>query len=142
VALPIALPASLDGGSGQRFSVGSRTLVAGECFDSYRRFAAERMRIFHQRADGMPGPWTDDPVLSRHKFTNVYRAADRISQYLIPEVIYAGCKTRANATNDHQEGARAMPSTATQAQRARSFIKLPLLPCYCLKPSGHTCPVR
>ena len=53
------------------------TLVAGECFDSYWRFAAERMRIFHQRAAGMPWPWTDDPVLSRHKFTNVYRADER-----------------------------------------------------------------
>jgi alpha-glutamyl/putrescinyl thymine pyrophosphorylase clade 1 len=38
----------------------------------------------------MPGPWTDDPVLSRHKFTNVYRAADRVSQYLIRDVVYAG----------------------------------------------------
>jgi hypothetical protein len=74
LVLPIALPASPspDGGSGQRFRFGSRTLVTGECFDSYWRFAAERMRIFHQRAAGMPGPWTDDPVLSRHKFTNVY----------------------------------------------------------------------
>jgi hypothetical protein len=92
LVLPIALPASPspDGGSGQRFRVGSRTLVTGECFDSYWRFAAERMRIFHQRAAGMPGPWTDDPVLSRHKFTNVYRAADRVSQYLIRDVVYAG----------------------------------------------------
>jgi hypothetical protein len=90
LALPIALPASPVGVSGQRFRVGSRTLVAGECFDSYWRFAAERMRIFHQRAAGMPGPWTDDPVLARHKFTNVYRAADRVSQYLIRDVIYTG----------------------------------------------------
>jgi len=94
LVLPIILPASPapDHGSRQRFRVGSRTLVAGECFDSYWRFAAERMRIFHQRAAGMPGPWTDDPVLSRHKFTNVYRAADRVSQYLIREVIYAGAQ--------------------------------------------------
>jgi hypothetical protein len=90
LALPIDLPASPGSGSGQRFRVGSRTLVTGECFDSYWRFAAERMRIFHQRAAGMPGPWTDDPVLSRHKFTNVYRAADRVSQYLIRDVVYAG----------------------------------------------------
>ena len=92
LVLPIALPASPspDGGSSQRFRVGSRTLVAGECFNSYWRFAAERMRIFHQRAAGMRGPWTDDPVLSRHKFTNVYRAADRVSQYLIRDVVYAG----------------------------------------------------
>jgi len=90
LALPIAFPASHVGVSGQRFRVSSRTLVTGECFDSYLRFAAERMRVFHRRAAGMPGPWTDDPVLARHKFTNVYRAADRVSQYLIRDVTYTG----------------------------------------------------
>jgi hypothetical protein len=73
-----------------RFRAGGSTLVASECFDWYWRFAAERMRIFHRRAAGLPGPWTDDPVLARYKFTNVYRAADRVSQYLIGDVIYAG----------------------------------------------------
>jgi hypothetical protein len=29
-------------------------------------------------------------VLSRHKFTNVYRAADRVSQHLIRDVVYSG----------------------------------------------------
>jgi len=86
---PVQTPISANGRR-QRFRVGGRTMVAGECFDSYWRFAAERMRIFHQRAAGMPGPWTQDPVLSRHKFTNVYRATDRVSQYLISDVIYAG----------------------------------------------------
>ena len=33
-------------------------------------------------------PWTDDRILSRHKFTNAYRASDRVSQYLIQHVIY------------------------------------------------------
>lgn len=72
------------------FRVGSRALRVSECFDVYWRFAAERQRVFHQRAAGAPPPWTGDPVLSRHKFTNVYRAADRVSQYLIRNVIYAG----------------------------------------------------
>jgi hypothetical protein len=35
-------------------------------------------------------PLTADPILLRHKFTNAYRAADRVSQYLIREVIYKG----------------------------------------------------
>jgi hypothetical protein len=37
-----------------------------------------------------PPPWTDDPVLAKHRFTNVYRAADRVSQYLIRHVQYSG----------------------------------------------------
>jgi 5-hmdU DNA kinase-like protein len=35
-------------------------------------------------------PWTNDPILDTFKFTNVYRASDRVSQYLIQNVIYAG----------------------------------------------------
>jgi hypothetical protein len=59
-------------------------------FDSYWKFAAERQAVFHARAQGKRGPWTNDPVLQEYKFTNAYRAADRVSQYLIRNVIYAG----------------------------------------------------
>jgi NTP pyrophosphatase (non-canonical NTP hydrolase) len=57
-------------------------------YDTYWRFAAERQRIFFQRMQRLPPPWTDDPVLGAHKFTNAYRASDRVSQYLIRRVIY------------------------------------------------------
>jgi hypothetical protein len=55
--------------------------------DVYWRFAAERQRIFHARAAGSPPPWTDDPILTSFRFTNAYRAADRVSQYLINVVL-------------------------------------------------------
>jgi hypothetical protein len=80
----------VDQGEPRRYQVGSRVLVTSECFDTYWRFAAERQRVFHARAVGASPPWTRDPVISRHKFTNVYRAADRVSQALIRDVIYAG----------------------------------------------------
>ncbi|QAY80155.1 nucleotide kinase domain-containing protein [Sphingosinicella sp. BN140058] len=57
--------------------------------DSYWRFAAERHAMYLRRLEDPIGPWTDDPVLRAHRFTNTYRAADRVSQYLIREVIYA-----------------------------------------------------
>jgi hypothetical protein len=57
-------------------------------YDTYWRFAAERHAIFLRRARGEPAPWTDDPILRRYKFCNTFRAADRVSQYLIREVIY------------------------------------------------------
>ncbi len=60
-----------------------------EVFDSYWRFAAERQAIFFRRLAGKPAPWTVDPILARHRFTNAYRAADRVSQYLIRDVIYS-----------------------------------------------------
>lgn len=57
-------------------------------FDSYWRFAAERQAVYMKRLAGEPAPWTDDPVLHQYRFTNCYRAADRVSQYLIRHVIY------------------------------------------------------
>jgi thymidylate kinase len=59
-------------------------------FNTYWRFAAERQAIFFRRFHGFSGPWTDDPILNRYKFTNAYRASDRVSQYLIRNVIYSG----------------------------------------------------
>lgn len=59
-----------------------------EVFDTYWRFAAERQAIFHRRAEGQDGPWTRDPILRHYKFCNTFRASDRVSQYLIREVIY------------------------------------------------------
>jgi len=59
-------------------------------FDTYWRFAAERQEIFLRRAAGKSLPWTDDPILCEYRFTNVYRASDRVSQYLIRNVIYKG----------------------------------------------------
>lgn len=58
-------------------------------YDTYWKFAAERQAIFHARVAGQSGPWTQDSVLRDFKFTNAYRAADRVSQYLIRHVIYA-----------------------------------------------------
>jgi hypothetical protein len=57
-------------------------------YDTYWRFAVERQNVFFRRLANQPGPWTTDPVISVHKFTNAYRAADRVSQYLIRHVIY------------------------------------------------------
>lgn len=61
-------------------------MVPTKVFDSYWRFAAERQAILNRRLSGELGPWTTDPVLAAHRFTNAYRFADRVSQYLIREV--------------------------------------------------------
>ncbi|QGN55913.1 nucleotide kinase domain-containing protein [Novosphingobium sp. Gsoil 351] len=66
-------------------------------YDTYWRFAAERQAVYLRRLDGQPGPWTDDPVLRRHRFTNCYRAADRVSQFLISEVQYGPHRSPAPA---------------------------------------------
>lgn len=57
-------------------------------YDTYWRFAAERQEVFFRRLEGKPRPWTADPIITQYKFTNAYRASDRVSQYLIRNVIY------------------------------------------------------
>lgn len=59
-------------------------------YNTYWKFAAKRQEIFLRRFYESPLPWTDDLILSQYKFTNVYRATDRVSQYLIRNVIYDG----------------------------------------------------
>lgn len=59
-------------------------------YETYWRFATERQAIFYRRIEKNPFPWTTDPILKRYKFTNAYRASDRVSQYLIKNVIYEG----------------------------------------------------
>ena len=57
-------------------------------YELYWKFAYERQKAFEARVAGQPGPWTNDPIIARYKFCNVYRAADRVSQYMIRDVCY------------------------------------------------------
>lgn len=69
--------------------IAGRTLETTKVFNTYWCFAAARQSLYLRRLEGDPAPWTDDPILRDHRFTNAYRAADRVSQFLIREVIYA-----------------------------------------------------
>lgn len=55
---------------------------------AYWHVACERQRIFEARLAGQSPPWTADEILDRYRFTNPWRASDRVSQFLIREVIY------------------------------------------------------
>lgn len=59
-----------------------------EVYRTYWWFASERQRIFDKRARREEPPWTDNTILSTYKFCNTFRASDRVSQFLIREVIY------------------------------------------------------
>lgn len=61
-----------------------------EAFDTYWKFAALRQEVFFSRYERHPAPWSADPIVNEYKFTNAYRASDRVSQYLIKNVIYKG----------------------------------------------------
>lgn len=70
--------------------VAGRELQPTPLFDVYWRFASARQAVYESRLAGRGQPWTNDPVLSQYRFTNCYRAADRVSQALIADVIYQG----------------------------------------------------
>jgi hypothetical protein len=59
-------------------------------YDTYWKFIVERQNIFFERINNSKYPWSSDSILSNHKFTNVYRVTDRVSQHLIKDVIYKG----------------------------------------------------
>lgn len=67
--------------------------VTTDVYDTYWRFAHERLEMYFRRLEGSPAPWTADPILRSHRFTNAYRAADRVSQFLIEHVIYPNGRT-------------------------------------------------
>ena len=94
VAQPSGQPSLPGAGTPQpprlsRLSPAKPTVV----YDTYWRFAAKRQEVFCRRLGGFSPPWTDDPILARFKFTNAYRASDRVSQYLIRNVIYRGSQS-------------------------------------------------
>lgn len=59
-----------------------------DVYELYWYFAAERQHAFERRVAGQLWPWSDDPIFREYKFCNVFRAADRVSQYMIREVCY------------------------------------------------------
>lgn len=80
-----------------RSNVYSLGMTPTTVYDSYWKFAAERLAIYERRLTDPVGPWSNDPILNAYRFTNTYRAADRVSQYLIREVQYRADRSQAPA---------------------------------------------
>ena len=71
-------------------TLGGRRVTVTSVFWSYWYLAAERQAMFLRRLQGEPAPWTADSILGSYRFTNAYRASDRVSQSLLQDVIYSG----------------------------------------------------
>lgn len=61
-----------------------------EIYDMYWYFAYERQNIFYNKLNGKNMPYTNDKILQGYKFCNCYRVLDRVSQFLLKNVIYNG----------------------------------------------------
>jgi hypothetical protein len=74
------------------------TRARSDVYRAYWTLAVLRQHIFEQRAAGDPGPWTSDLILNKYKFCNTFRASDRVSQFLIRDVIYNGSASSPEST--------------------------------------------
>jgi hypothetical protein len=63
-----------------------------QVYDEYWKFACKRQDIFFSRFNDKSYPWSNDTILQEYKFTNAYRVTDRVSQYLIKNIIYSNNK--------------------------------------------------
>ncbi len=70
------------------FSIKKKKPTPSVVLDTYWRFATLRQDIFFEKING--DSVFKDAILQKHKFTNAYRASDRVSQYLIKNVLYSG----------------------------------------------------
>lgn len=68
--------------------MGYKDLKPTPVYDTYWEFAVKRQNVFFARINGEDAPWTEDDIIQKYKFTNAYRASDRVSQFLIKNVIY------------------------------------------------------
>jgi hypothetical protein len=59
-------------------------------YDTYWEFISKRQDVFFKRFEDAKYPWSNDYIINEYKFTNVYRATDRVSQFLIKNIIYNG----------------------------------------------------
>lgn len=54
---------------------------------AFTDFVQKRHMVWEARQADTPPPWTDDPILATHKFTNVFRVLDYGSQFLLKELV-------------------------------------------------------
>jgi len=73
----------------RKVRIGEHILTTTPAFDAYWYFATARQDIFHARVSrsNIVSNRLEDEILRDYRFTNAYRASDRVSQYLIREVI-------------------------------------------------------
>ncbi len=61
-----------------------------DVYDIFWYFACERQNIWYKKLKGERPPYTNDEILQKYKFCNSYRVLDRVSQYMLKNVIYNG----------------------------------------------------
>ncbi len=54
--------------------------------EAFFAYANERESIRSKRERGMKAPWTDDPILQKYRFTNIFREDDAVTEWFRREI--------------------------------------------------------
>lgn len=60
--------------------------MKAENVERLRRFIWERQNIYKLKESGMPRPWTEDKILQKYRFCNVYREQDKVTKWIAKNV--------------------------------------------------------
>ena len=72
-------------------SIAGQKVKPSVILDTFFAFVSERYKIHCRRLAGIPqSEWTKDPILQQYPFTNVFRVFDRVTQYILQEVVQKG----------------------------------------------------
>jgi hypothetical protein len=58
-----------------------------EIYETFVHWITERERARVGKTEGLPKPWTDDPIIQQHRFCNVRRDDDRVTRWIQENVI-------------------------------------------------------
>jgi hypothetical protein len=74
-----------------KFEDGSTAMAKRITLNSFYKWMRERHRIYQKRLqDPHNPPWTTDHIMRSYRFCNVFRVLDRVTQFLIINVIETG----------------------------------------------------
>lgn len=54
--------------------------------DDFFAYARRRYQLMLNKEAGLEWPWTDDPILQRYRFCNVFREDDKVTRWIRPRV--------------------------------------------------------
>lgn len=73
-------------------------------FELYWYWIVERMNMYHKRiVQGLPKPWTKDPILQHYRFTNALRDLDKLTIYYIENILKKIDERRVNLKQRKKE---------------------------------------
>lgn len=76
-----------------------RPVINEENYELLKYYIKERYNIMLKKESGQPKPWTDDEILQNYRFTNVRREHDKVTKWVINNIVNADISYRDKILN-------------------------------------------